>query len=283
MATRVGHASASLVGAFELIVATHPDAVAAQAGERALTYAALDRRSRSLARRLRTLGVGREDVVGVMAERGLETVVAVLAVARAGGAFAPLDPDSPRRRTLDQLVQTRARAVLAPACLVERVPGTEVPLIAVDADQADAEDRADDQPLDADTRPGDLFAVVFTSGSSGRPKGVAVEHRNLINLRIHYLQALERRLQEIGMFNAIAMTFEGSKEATPVMRGIYLIENTFAQYKKGPKVGFYRLERQLVVVFIFAYILLAVAVAVLTYFVSLKLFAPLTIQPLLGG
>ena len=108
-------------------------------------------------------------------------------------------------------------------------------------------------------------------------------YRNLINLRIHYLQALERRLQEIGMFNAISMTFEGSKEATPVMRGIYLIENTFAQYKKGPKVGFYRLERQLVVVFIFAYILLAVAVAVLTYFVSLKLFAPLTIQPLLGG
>jgi hypothetical protein len=108
-------------------------------------------------------------------------------------------------------------------------------------------------------------------------------YRNLINLRIHYLQALERRLQEIGMFTTVAMTFEASKEPTPITRGIYLIENTFAQYSKGPKVGFYRLERQLVVVFMFAYILLAVAVTVLTYLVVLQVFAPLTIQSPLGG
>lgn len=107
-------------------------------------------------------------------------------------------------------------------------------------------------------------------------------YRNLINLRIHYLQALERRLQETGMFTSVSMTFEGSKERIPIARGIYLIENTFTLYKKGPKVGFYRLERQLVVVFMFAYILLAVAVAILSFLVSRQVVAPLTIQAPLG-
>jgi len=106
-------------------------------------------------------------------------------------------------------------------------------------------------------------------------------YRNLINLRIHYLQALERQLQESGMFTSVAMAVEGSKEPVHIARGIYLIENSFTQYKKGPKVGFYRLERQLVIVFMFAYVLLTVAVAVLTYLVSLKMLAPMTIQALL--
>ena len=106
-------------------------------------------------------------------------------------------------------------------------------------------------------------------------------YRNLINLRIHYLQALERQLQESGMFTSVAMAVEGSKEPVHIARGIYLIENSFTQYKKGPKFGFYRLERQLVIVFMFAYVLLTVVVAVLTYLVSLKMLAPLTIQALL--
>ncbi|HEY7341759.1 MAG TPA: hypothetical protein VH591_12820 [Ktedonobacterales bacterium] len=110
-------------------------------------------------------------------------------------------------------------------------------------------------------------------------------YRNLINLRIHYLQALERRLQELGMFTSVDMTVEGGKEPIPIARGIYLIENSFAQYKKGPKVGFYRLERQLVVIFMFAYILLTAAVAILTYLVSLRMLAPLplTVQAALNG
>lgn len=108
-------------------------------------------------------------------------------------------------------------------------------------------------------------------------------YRNLINLRIHYLQALEQQLQEIGMFTPISMAVEGGKGRVPVSRGIYQIENSFALYKKGPKVGFYRLERQLVVVFMFAYVLLAVAAAVLTYFVSRQVLTPLTIQVPFGG
>jgi amino acid adenylation domain-containing protein len=178
----VENASASLVDAFQSVVAARPDAVAAQAGHRKLTYGQLDRRAADLARRLRELRVGRDAVVGVIAERGLETVVAAVAVAKAGGAYAPLDPDSPRRRTLEQLAHVRATAVVAPASLVDRVTGSEVPVIALESSHVDDDVRADDEPLGTETEPSDLFAVVFTSGSSGRPKAVAVEHRNLLNL-----------------------------------------------------------------------------------------------------
>jgi amino acid adenylation domain-containing protein len=178
----VENASASLVDAFESVVAARPDAVAAQAEDRRLTHEQLDRLAADIARRLRELGVGRDEVVGVMAERGLETVVAAVAVAKAGGAYAPLDPDSPRRRTLAQLAHVRARAVLAPRGLVERTSDIEAALIAVDAHDVGEGDVANAEPLGAETEPSDLLAVVFTSGSSGRPKAVAVEHRNLLNL-----------------------------------------------------------------------------------------------------
>lgn len=185
MPTRVERATAvaSLADAFELTASARPGAVAVEAGDRRLTYAQLDRRSRRLARRLRALGVARDEVVGVVAERGPETVVAAVAVARAGAAYAPLDPDSPHARTLAQLAGARARVVVAPEGLADRVSGSGLPLVTVAvADGGTEGNGVVDGPLDVDVRPEDLFAVVFTSGSTGRPKGVALEHRNLLNL-----------------------------------------------------------------------------------------------------
>lgn len=107
-------------------------------------------------------------------------------------------------------------------------------------------------------------------------------YRTLISLRIRYLEALETALQAEGTFSQVAILSEDGKQSIPVKRGVYLVEQDSSLYRKGAKVGFYRLERALVRTFIAAYIILAVAEAVLTYFVTSHMLDPLTIQVPIG-
>ena len=99
-------------------------------------------------------------------------------------------------------------------------------------------------------------------------------YRTLISLRIRYLEALEVALQESGTFGEVVLSSEDDKEKHAVLRGIYLIEKKTDLYSKGAKMGFYRLERGLVWVFIFASIALAVASSVLTYLVTAQILSP---------
>jgi amino acid adenylation domain-containing protein len=158
-----------------------PDAIAVEAGGHRATYAALDADSNRLARRLGRLGVQPGDIVGVLAERGLETVVSALAVMKAGAAYVPLDPESPRWRTRLQLSDARAQCVLTPEGHAAAAHDSGLPVIALDRHMRVLAGE-DDAPLGIDVSGEDLCAVLFTSGSTGRPKGVALEHRNFVNL-----------------------------------------------------------------------------------------------------
>jgi amino acid adenylation domain-containing protein len=171
----------SIASSFERQAAARPEAVAVEAGERRLTYARLDQLSNQLAHRLRVLGVCRGEIVGVIAERGLETVVAALGTLKAGAAYSPMDPESPLLRIRQQLSEARARAAVAPAHLVDRLDGAGLTVVPMDpAGRTFASN--DTEPPWEDVDRGDLFAVIFTSGSTGRPKGVAIEHGNMLNL-----------------------------------------------------------------------------------------------------
>ncbi|MFC4047491.1 amino acid adenylation domain-containing protein [Dactylosporangium siamense] len=162
---------------------THPDAVAVVAGPAALTYAELDRRAARLAAYLRTLGVGPETVVGLCAERGLDPVVAILAVWRTGGAFLPLDPEYPVERLAFMLTDSRASVVVGSKSALEHLPGGRTRLIALDSPStAAAIEAAPEPPAPAPPHPDQLAYVIYTSGSTGRPKGVAVSHRGVTNL-----------------------------------------------------------------------------------------------------
>src|SRR5439155_2165733 len=97
---------------FAAQVARTPDAVAVESDEVALTYAELDRRADRLARHLAALGVGPEQVVALMLGRSVESVVASLAVMRAGAAYLPIDPDYPAERITFMLTDARPAAVL---------------------------------------------------------------------------------------------------------------------------------------------------------------------------
>ncbi|MCW6009376.1 amino acid adenylation domain-containing protein, partial [Micromonospora sp. CPCC 205371] len=136
-----------------------PDAVAVVCAGRSLTYQALIERSGELAGQLRAAGVGPEVVVGLRLERGIDLVVAMLAVWRAGGAYLPLDPSYPAERLDFMLADSGASVVLGPGDPV--LPGRAAP--------SRAAGRAG------------LAYVIYTSGSTGRPKGVMIEHGSLLN------------------------------------------------------------------------------------------------------
>ncbi|HEY6322453.1 MAG TPA: amino acid adenylation domain-containing protein, partial [Thermoanaerobaculia bacterium] len=186
---------ATLAELFATAAARAPEAVAVVCGERRFTYRELGRRADALAHRLAALGVGPEVLVGVCVERSAELVVALLGVAKAGGAYLPLDPAWPAER-LAMLVATAGAPVLVTdgtgnaATLAEAAAGAEAAtgpmVVRIAGDLAGDPEAAEtrEAPADWDWRgAGDSLAyVMVTSGSTGEPKLVAVVHRAVARL-----------------------------------------------------------------------------------------------------
>ncbi|MET7943999.1 amino acid adenylation domain-containing protein [Streptomyces sp. NPDC005302] len=181
-------ADTTLVDLFERQAARHTDSVAVVCQDTTLTYGEANARANRLARHLVTQGVGPESLVGICLERSADLVVAILAVLKAGGAYLPIDPDSPADR-IAHLIQDAAPVLLltttATAAAQDLAPhlprlhldesGTPAPAGSDDSDLTDAERRS---PL----RPDHPAYVIYTSGSTGRPKGVLIPHRNVVGL-----------------------------------------------------------------------------------------------------
>ena len=179
----------TLPALFEAQVRRTPDNTAVVFEDTTLTYAQLNARANRLARLLIERGVGPEQFVALAVPRSVEMIVAVLAVLKAGAAYLPIDPDYPPARIKLMLDDAQ------PACLVTTaataLPDTGgLPVIVLDhADTVEAlRHHADADPDDAD-RIAPLHArhpayVIYTSGSTGMPKGVVVEHRNVVELAL---------------------------------------------------------------------------------------------------
>jgi amino acid adenylation domain-containing protein len=164
----------------------HVPAVLA-AGEQ-LTYAQLEARANQLARCLGGFGVGPGVVVAICAERSVLMVVAVLAVLKAGGAYAPIDPTYPEERVAFMLADTDTPVLLTQRRLLARLPRHRARTICLDAD-LDLSNSDADRPVGTGTALDDLGYVIYTSGSTGRPKGVAMGHRPLANLLAWQLES----------------------------------------------------------------------------------------------
>ncbi|MER5622347.1 amino acid adenylation domain-containing protein [Streptosporangium sp. NPDC002544] len=155
-----------------------PDAVAVSDGDGELTFAGLEERANRLAHRLVELGAAPGVPVGVCVERGVDAVVALLGVLKAGGAFVPLDPGYPPRMLATMLEDASAPVVVTQRRLLDRVAGSPASFVCLDRDRA-VLDGLPASPPDVAVTPADLAYIVYTSGSTGRPKGVMVEHRNV--------------------------------------------------------------------------------------------------------
>ncbi|MFF4385037.1 amino acid adenylation domain-containing protein [Kitasatospora sp. NPDC001547] len=173
--------SGTVAELFAAQVARDPGAVAVAADGVEVSYGELDARADRLARYLAGRGVGAESIVGVCLERGVELMVALLAVAKAGGAYMPIDPAYPVDRIAYMLEDARPAVVLASSGTAAVVPG---PVVLVDAPETVAEPAAleEEPPATPVVRVENPAYVIYTSGSTGRPKGVLVSHAGVASL-----------------------------------------------------------------------------------------------------
>lgn len=161
--------------------AENPGALAVCSSREDLSYGELNRRANQLAHHLRTLGVDRNQLVGIYLERSPQFAIAALAVLKAGGAYIPLDPIHPARRLAFMLKDSAARVVVSTSKLMSGFPAGEWQTVTVDTDAAQIAKRPEADPQVA-VETSDLAYMIYTSGSTGEPKGVELVHAGLANL-----------------------------------------------------------------------------------------------------
>jgi amino acid adenylation domain-containing protein len=175
---------------FEAQVDKSPQSIAQSFLGEEMTYGELNARANQLARRLKTIGVGPEVLVGICVERCLEMTVAILAALKAGAAFVPCDPTHPKDRLAYMLNDAGVSVLLTQRQLTGNLPATTAEVIYIDS-YSEAAARESEENLPNHTVADNLAYVMYTSGSTGRPKGVMVTHRGLVNYLRWCTQAYE--------------------------------------------------------------------------------------------
>lgn len=155
-----------------------PGQPAVVCGTEILTYKQLDEQSNRLAKIISQKGIGRGDIIGIMAGPSKQMIVAVLGILKAGAAYLPIDPHYPDERTRFMLEDSHTPLLLT-------TPGIDLKLsYDIEVLQVDDSLLSNESPeeVSVQVQPEDLAYVIYTSGSTGTPKGVMIEHRSLINL-----------------------------------------------------------------------------------------------------
>ncbi|MBI4860502.1 MAG: amino acid adenylation domain-containing protein [Candidatus Riflebacteria bacterium] len=132
-----------------------------------------------LARTLRARGVDREAIVALMLDKGLEMIVGILAILKAGGCYLPIKPDFPADRIQFMLENSGARLLVTTPEHRGRAGTFDGQVVDLLCTASFDEDPGDLEPVNT---PGDLIYIIYTSGSTGKPKGVMLTHRNVVSL-----------------------------------------------------------------------------------------------------
>lgn len=170
---------------FEAQVRARPESVALVHRGEVLNYATLNARANQLARYLGSLGVKPDDRVALCLRQGVDMVISLLAVLKAGGCYVPLDPNYPQDRIRHMLSDSAPVALLTQLSLTERVGTHALPTLVLDApsDREALKSQPTHDPVKSpDLNDSHLAYVIYTSGSTGEPKGVMVEHHSVVRL-----------------------------------------------------------------------------------------------------
>ena len=168
----------SLVTAFAEQVAINPDRIAVHYKDNSLSYSELDARSNQLANYLKAQGIAPGNMVGLLLNRSLDMIVGIIGVLKSGAGYVPIDPDLPEQRIRYILSQSRTSMLLSEADYLERF-SAYLPIVEINHPSIwESPTTSIDAGLDMD----DLAYCIFTSGSSGKPKGVMMSHRGVFNL-----------------------------------------------------------------------------------------------------
>jgi amino acid adenylation domain-containing protein len=177
---------------FEMQVERTPDAIAVVYEGQSLTYSELNSRANQLARYLRQLGVGPDQLVGICVERSLEMVVGLYGIVKAGGAYVPMDPSYPPDRLAYMLEDAAPKILLSQSQLITRLPKHQARVIVLDLDwERIAEHPVSNIGRSAGQHSEHLAYMIYTSGSTGKPKGAMNEHCALVN-RLQWMQQAYR-------------------------------------------------------------------------------------------
>ena len=173
---------------FAAQASVHPDRVAIYAGAEEVTYRQLGRLAERIARRLRAEDLRREELVAVCLRRTPHLMAALLGVLEAGGAYVPIDPAYPSARIHSILEDCGARITLTERGLLAQASawGRGRVLVIDEPDESDGGATLVEEvalgPVAVDDDPRRLAYVLYTSGSTGQPKGALIEHRSVVNL-----------------------------------------------------------------------------------------------------
>jgi amino acid adenylation domain-containing protein len=166
---------------FKEIVEQTPNAVAIVYENQTLTYCELNTSANQLAHYLQSLGVVPDTLVGICLERSIDMIVGILAILKAGGAYVSLDPDYPSERLSFIVEDAQLSVILTQQKLLESLPQHQARIVCLESDKETITQSSQSNPINTTTA-NNLAYIIYTSGSTGQPKGVKVNHSNVVRL-----------------------------------------------------------------------------------------------------
>ncbi|MCP4273059.1 MAG: amino acid adenylation domain-containing protein, partial [Gammaproteobacteria bacterium] len=220
----------TIVNLFEAQVEKTPENIAAVFEGQTLSYRELNTKANQLAHYLMAFDIGAETLVGICVDRSLEMMIGLLGILKAGGAYVPLDPVYPIERLRFMMEESSVDILISQSHLLVRLPVLKEKVVCLDSDIERISACSVGNPL-SQIAPDNLAYVLFTSGSTGNPKGVAIEHKSTSAL-IQWARESSLKEHLSGVLASTSLNFDLSvfELFVPICQGgkIIIVENALS-------------------------------------------------------